>query len=68
MPRVAKRGGLRVKGCPILTGASSPPKKRREDMMEPIQLTRSEEPPTSSWKATKKIPKVFSIPITRTLT
>jgi len=36
--------------------------------MEPIQLTRSEEPPTSSWKATKKIPKVFSIPITRTLT
>lgn len=49
-------------------GAGSPPKKRREDMMEPIQLTCSEEPPTSSWKATKKIPKVLSIPMTSTLT
>lgn len=36
--------------------------------MEPIQLTCSEEPPTSSWNATKKMPKVLSIPITNTLT
>ena len=37
-------------------------------MMEPIQLIPSAEPPNSSWNATKKIPKVFRVPITRTLT
>lgn len=37
-------------------------------MMEPIQLILSAEPPNSSWNATKKIPKLFRVPITRTFT
>lgn len=45
-----------------------PPDRRRLDMMEPIQLMLSDEPPNSSWNATKKIPKLFSVPITRTFT
>lgn len=67
-PLPAKRRGGGGSAAQTPGGAGSPPKKRREDMMEPIQLTCSEEPPTSSWKATKKIPKVLSIPMTSTLT
>lgn len=50
------------------TDAIGAPDSRRLDMMEPIQLMLSAEPPNSSWKATKKIPKLFSVPITRTFT
>ncbi len=45
-----------------------PPESLRQDMMDPIQLMLSDEPPNSSCSATKKIPKLFNVPITNTFT
>ncbi len=55
-------------GSKMVAMVTVPPESLRLDMMDPIQLMLSDEPPNSSCSATKKIPKLFNVPITNTFT